>query len=67
MLIPVSFSREPASKLKSNSVLKKCLLVIACCCVTQILHVNIITGLGVMTIFIYKGLSRNAEIENPPV
>ena len=30
-------------------------------------HVNIITGSGVMTIFFYKGLSRNAEIGNTPV
>ena len=26
--------------------------------------VNIITGSGVMTIFFYKGLTRNPEIEN---
>ena len=27
-------------------------------------HVNIITGSGVMTIFFYKGLTRNPEIRN---
>ena len=27
-------------------------------------HVNIITGSGVMTIFFYKGLTRNSEIGN---
>ena len=30
-------------------------------------HVNIITGSGVMTIFFYKGLTRNPEIGNTPV
>ena len=30
-------------------------------------HVNIITGSGVMTIFFYKGLTRNLEIGNTPV
>ena len=30
-------------------------------------HVNIITGSGVMTIFFYKGLTRNTEIGNTPV
>ena len=29
-------------------------------------HVNIITGSGIMTIFFYKGLSRNLEIGNTP-
>ena len=29
-------------------------------------HVNIITGFGVMTIFFYKGLTRNLEIGNTP-
>ena len=29
-------------------------------------HVNIITGSGVMTIFFYKGLTRNPEIGNIP-
>ena len=29
-------------------------------------HVNII-GSGIMTIFFYKGLTRNPEIENTPV
>ena len=30
-------------------------------------HVNIITGSGVMTIFFYKGLTRNPKIENTPI
>ena len=30
-------------------------------------HYNIITGSGVMRICFYKGLARNAEIENIPV
>ena len=30
-------------------------------------HVNIITGSGIMTIFFYKGLTRNPEIGNSPV
>ena len=30
-------------------------------------HVNIMTGSGIMTIFIYKGLTRNPEIANTPV
>ena len=30
-------------------------------------HVNIMTGFGVMTIFVYKGLTRNPEIENTPI
>ena len=30
-------------------------------------HVNIITGSGIMTIFFYKGLTRNLEIRNTPV
>ena len=30
-------------------------------------HVNIITGSGIMTIFFYKGLTRNSEIKNTPV
>ena len=30
-------------------------------------HVNVITGSGVMTIFFYKGLTRNPKIENTPV
>ena len=30
-------------------------------------HVNIITGSGIMTIFFYKGLTRNLEIGNNPV
>ena len=30
-------------------------------------HVNIITGSGVMTIFFYKGLTRNPEIGKNPV
>ena len=29
--------------------------------------VNIMTGSGVMTIFVYKGLTRNPEIGNTPV
>ena len=29
-------------------------------------HVNIITGSGIMTIFFYKGLTRNPEIGNTP-
>ena len=31
------------------------------------LHVNIITGSGVMAIFIYKGLTRNQEIRYTPI
>ena len=30
-------------------------------------QVNIITGLGVMSIFDYKGLARNPEFENTPI
>ena len=30
-------------------------------------HLNIMTGSGVMTIFFYKGLTRNREIGNTPV
>ena len=30
-------------------------------------HVNIVTGSGIMTIFFYKGLTRNPEIGNTPV
>ena len=30
-------------------------------------HVNIITGSGVMTIYLYRGLTRNPEIGNTPV
>ena len=30
-------------------------------------YVNIITGSGIMTIFFYKELTRNVEIENTPV
>ena len=30
-------------------------------------HVNIMTGFGVMTIFVYKGLTRNPEIGNTPI
>ena len=30
-------------------------------------HVNIITGSGIMTVFFYKGLTRNPEIRNTPV
>ena len=30
-------------------------------------HVNIISGSGIMTIFFYKGLTRNPEIGNTPV
>ena len=30
-------------------------------------HVNIITGFGIITIFFYKGLTRNPEIGNTPV
>ena len=30
-------------------------------------YVNIITGSGIMTIFFYKGLTRNTEIGNTPV
>ena len=31
------------------------------------LHVNIITGFGVVTIIVYKGLTRNLEIGNTPI
>ena len=30
-------------------------------------HANIITASGVITILVYKGLTRNLEIENTPV
>ena len=30
-------------------------------------HVNIMTGSGVMAIFVYKGLTRNPEIGKAPV
>ena len=30
-------------------------------------HINIITGSGIMSIFFYKGLTRNPEIRNTPV
>ena len=30
-------------------------------------HVNIMTGSGIMTIFLFKGLTRNPEIVNTPV
>ena len=30
-------------------------------------HVNIITGSRIMTIFIYKGMTRNREIRNTPI
>ena len=30
-------------------------------------HVNIMTGSGIMTIFVYKWLTRNAEIRHTPV
>ena len=30
-------------------------------------HISIITGSGIMTIYFYKGLTRNPEIENTPV
>ena len=31
------------------------------------IHLNIITGSGVMTIYFYKGLTRNPETRNTPV
>ena len=31
------------------------------------LHVNIITRFGIMTIFFYKGLTRNSEMGNTPI
>ena len=31
------------------------------------IHVNIITGSAIMTIFFYKGLTRKPDIENTPV
>ena len=30
-------------------------------------HINIITGSGIMTVFFYKGLTRNPEIGNTPI
>ena len=30
-------------------------------------HVNIMTGSGVVAIFVYKGLTRNPEIRNTPI
>ena len=30
-------------------------------------HVNIVSGSGVMTIFVYQGLARNPEIGNNPL
>ena len=30
-------------------------------------HVNVVTGSEVMTIYVYKGLTRNSEIGNTPV
>ena len=30
-------------------------------------HVNIMTGSGFMTVFVYKGLTRNLEIESTPI
>ena len=30
-------------------------------------HVNIITGSGAMTIYFYKGLTKNPEIRNIPI
>ena len=30
-------------------------------------HVNIVSGSGIMTIFFYKGLTRNPEVGNTPV
>ena len=45
-----------------------------CCFVSRVtfrywsnFHVNIITGSGIMTIFFYKGLTRNPEIGNTAV
>ena len=45
--------------------------ILWCCCVSLVklnywsrFHVNIITSSGVMTIFVYKGLTRNSEIGN---
>ena len=32
-----------------------------------LIHVNIMCGSGVMTVFFYKGLTRNPEIRNTPV
>ena len=44
------------------------------CCVSLVMfsywskfHVNIVIGSGLMTIFIFKGLTRNPEIGNTPV
>ena len=30
-------------------------------------HVNIMAGSGVMTIFVYKGLTRDPDVRNTPV
>ena len=37
------------------------------CSYCSVFHVNIITGSGIMTIFFYKGLTRNPEIGYTPV
>ena len=56
------FSRKPTSKLKSNSVLKKCLIAIVCCCVTQILSLRTRLGFKQYDVILTKGQSVLTKI-----
>ena len=72
---PVSGIQPPdCSKLARNPKNDNEVIIFRRCFVSLIkfsywsrFHVNIITGSGIMTIFFYKGLTRNPEIGNTPV
>ena len=58
----------------SSSIFLLLLFVFWCCCVFLVkfsycskFHVNIITGSGIMTIFINKELTKNPEMGNTPI
>ena len=53
--------------MSSSSIFWRCFVSLVRFNYLSKFHVNMITGSGVMTIFFYKGLTRNVEIENTPV
>ena len=63
----VTMTSQFANMKSSSNFLWRCFVSLVKFSYWSEFHINIITGSGVTTIFIYEGLTRNLEIRNTPV
>ena len=63
----MTMTSQLADMTSSSSFICRCFVFLVKISYWSKFHVNVITGSGVMTIFFYKGLTRNPEIGHIPV